>query len=487
MPARSSDSGGLGSLYESLPRWAQTLAVNAYGLRTLARKAAWHRYLDEIAFTETLPRNEQVEYVRERLREMLKHAIRTVPRYGSYRGLLDELGDPETDVFALLGRLPVVTKNEVAADRESFLSTEPGATKIVSTMTSGTTGTPFTTSMSDETLMRGDALWWRRNLWTGWRPGEWIVRLVGDHVVPMDEADPESPWRVSWVDKRIYLSTWHLSAKTAAAYLDLLEAKRPEYIMGYPSSLEILSAFCLESGRKLVWSPKAVWYSSEAMFEHQRVLIERVFRAPIHGLYGCAERLISAAECPHGSFHLSLVDAFAEGQFGMLESMRPTTITTLMNRVMPLVRFQLGDVLEFFPGDECPCGRTLPLMKPAVAREGDWIETPSGRRVAPAALTLVVKDLEGVRRSQIAQVGDRKVVVRVDAEESVVRSVDGPIRERLDSVFGGEMEIKVERRTDIERMATGKTRFVVREDRPRGDRTAEPGQTDAPADNRTSG
>jgi len=137
----------------------------------------------------------------------------------------------------------------------------------------------------------------------------------------------------------------------------------------------------------------------------------------------------------------------------------------LLNRVMPLIRFQLGDVLEFYPDESCRCGRTLPIMKPVVAREGDWIETPSGHRVAPAALTLVLKDLDGVRRSQIAQVSDRKVVVRVDADEDVVRSVSEVLRDRLGKVFGGEMEVEVEHCTDIRKTSTGKTRFVVREDR----------------------
>jgi phenylacetate-CoA ligase len=399
---------------------------------------------------------------------MLSHAIRTVPRYQSYSRLLGELGDPNVSAFSVLGELPVVTKDEVAADRAAFLSSVLGTSKIVTTRTSGTTGTPFVTAMSDETLMRGDALWWRRNLWTGYRRGDWIVRLVGDHVVPMEQTDPDKPWRISWVDRRIYLSTWHLNPSTAEQYLDLLEVRRPGYIMGYPSSLEILSAFCAESGRALKWSPKMVWYSSEVMFDHQRDLITRVFRAPIRGLYGCAERLISAAECERGSFHLSLVDAYAEGQFGRLEATRPTAVTTLFNKVMPLVRFQLGDILEFFPDGACACGRTLPIMKPLVAREGNWIETPSGRRVSPAALTLVVKDLEGVRRAQIAQVSDGKVVVRVDADEHVVRSVSDTLSERLDRVFGGEMEVVVERRTDLKRAGTGKVMFVVREDRDPG-------------------
>jgi phenylacetate-CoA ligase len=462
MKARDVIHHSAGDIYDRLPRPAQTLVLNLFGIRNRARMAAWKEYLAEIAFTERLERTEQVAYVATRLRDILGHAVRTVPRYQPYAHLLKELRDPSADIFSLLGEFPIVTKGEVIADQSAFLSSDPGSSKIVKTKTSGTTGTPFTTWMSVETFTRADALWWRRNAWSGHRPGDWIARLVGDPIVPLAESSPRRPWRISWIDRRIYLSTWHLNPTTAQDYLDVLEQRRPAFIMGYPSSLEILSAFCLESGRSLAWSPRAVWYSSEAMFAHQRELIERVFRAPIVGLYGCAERLVSASQCEEGRFHLSLVDGFAEGQFGVLEAREPAAITTLMNKAMPLIRFQLGDVIEFSPDEPCPCGRTLPTMKPTVARQGDWLETPSGQRVAPAALTLVFKDLPGVRRSQIVQIDDRTLEIHVDADEDAMGPASEILKDRMGKVVSGEMEIRCVRDTELTMNASGKVQFVIR-------------------------
>lgn len=462
MKARDVIPHSAGDIYDRLPRPAQTLALNLFGVRNRARIGAWNRYLAEIAFTERMERSKQVAYVAERLRYMLEHTVRTVPRYKSYAHLLKELSDPSANVFSLLTEFPIVTKGEVITDETAFLSTDPGSNRIVKTKTSGTTGTPFTTWMSEETFTHADALWWRRNLWSGYRSGDWIARLVGDPIVPIAESSPRKPWRISWVDRRVYLSTWHLNPLTAQEYLDVLERRRPAFIMGYPSALEILSAFCLESGRSLTWRPRAVWYSSEAMFAHQRELIGRVFRAPIVGLYGCAERLISAAQCEEGRFHLSLVDGFAEGQFGGLEAGEPAVMTTLMNRAMPLVRFQLGDVLEFSPDEVCPCGRTLPTMKPTITRQGDWLQMPSGQRVAPAALTLVFKDLPGVRRSQIVQIDDRTLEIHVDADEDAMGPVSELLKDRMGKVISGEMEIRCVRDTELTVNASGKVQFVVR-------------------------
>jgi phenylacetate-CoA ligase len=319
--------------------------------------------------------------------------------------------------------------------------------------------------MGIDTFTRTDALWWRRNVWSGYRNGEWIARLVGDPVVPISESAPRKPWRVSWVDRRIYFSTFHLNRDTAMTYIDVLERHRPEYIMGYPSSLEILSSFCVDEGRALSWKPKAVWFSSEPMLDHQREIVSRVFRAPVRGLYGCAERLISAAQCHSESYHLSLVDGFAEGQFGILPASEPALLTSLMNRVMPFVRYRLGDVLTFKPAATCPCGRTLPIIEPVITKLQDWLETPSGRKISPSAVSWNFQDLPGVRRSQVAQVDDGTIVVRVDADEETVAAVSDTIRERMERLFFGEMEIRIVRTDDIEMMESGKAKFVVRENR----------------------
>jgi phenylacetate-CoA ligase len=321
-----------------------------------------------------------------------------------------------------------------------------------------------------DVFTKTDALWWRRNAWSGYRRGEWIARIVGDWIAPLSPSGSRDPWRISRVDRRLYLSSFHLSPEAARSYLDVLERRRPEYLMGYPSSLEILAAYCLDAGRTLAWSPKRVWFSSEPMYEHQRELITRVFRAPIVGLFGSAERIVSAAECESGSYHLAMVDGFVEGQFGRLDPHEPARVTTLMNRVMPLIRFELGDIISVRPDAVCPCGRTLPVIEPVVTKHEDWVDTPSGRRVSPSALTWAFKDLRGVRRSQIVQISDRTVEVHVDADESAMDGITRLLGERLGELFFGEMDVTVVRDTEIRIMQSGKSRFVVR--RPAAGRAA---------------
>jgi phenylacetate-CoA ligase len=447
--------------YDASPRAGQNLMVNVYGLRTIKRIRAWNKIIDNFAPSEHWEKEEQVKYVSDCLRVVLPHAIRTVPRYKTFKYLLPYINDQKRDVFPVLSEFPVIRREDVFADPASFRSLAPGTRRIVKTVTSGTTGTPFTTWMELDTFTATDALSWRRTIWSGYRKGEWIARLVGDPIVSLGHSYPDKPWRISWTDKRLYLSTFHLNAQTARLYLDILERRKPAFLMGYPSSLEILSRFALEGNRVLLWQPRMILFSSEPMYEHQRSIIRRVFRAPMRGLYGCAERIVSAAECEHGSYHLSLVDGYVEGQFGILPLAEPALITSLMNKVMPLIRFQLGDVIHPMQDTKCPCGRTLPIIDPVVTKEENWIETPSRRRVSPSALTWAFKDMQEVKHSQIIQVNKDLVEVHLDVNNGSFSRVAISLKERLDKMFFGEMKIKFVRNTAIKISSSGKTRFVI--------------------------
>lgn len=209
--------------YDILPRPLQTAALNAYGLRTLARAARHERFLRQIAPSETWTGVQQREYVANRLRGLLEHAINHVPRYRGLRHLLPDLRGSDADVMAVLGQFPRVTRAEILADSSAFLSNAFDRRELVATVTSGTTGTPIKTLLERHALDAGDALWWRRALWAGHERGDWTARLVGDHVVALSETAPLRPYRLSLVDRRNYLSTVHLDERTARAMKGLLQ------------------------------------------------------------------------------------------------------------------------------------------------------------------------------------------------------------------------------------------------------------------------
>ena len=446
-------------IYDASGRPLRILYLNAYGLRNNARYRSWERLLDGIEYTERLDREARIRFVGERLVETIGFAIRHVPYYGRFSSLARELNP--SNVYTVLGELPVVDKEEINKDPKAFMAV--GRRRCLTSRTSGTTGTPLYVHMDGHTFLLGDALWWRRTKWAGFEKGDWIARLVGDPIIPLKVKEPNKPWIVSRTDRRIYLSTFHLSRSAARRMGEMLNRRRPAFVMGYPSSLEILCNYLSESGFEIGWRPKAILFSSEPLYPHQERIVRRVFKTEIRGLFGSGERVISAAQCEEGSYHLSLVDGYLEGQFGIMANRRPGTVTTLTNRVMPLIRYEIGDVIEAEPAFDCPCGRTLPVIDPVITKQEDFVITPSGRRISPSAVVwaFIHQDITGVNKGQVVQEDVRSVKVYLDTDEPHFLEYRDMLKEAMEKVFFHEMDVEIVRTDRIEVMRSGKSRFIV--------------------------
>lgn len=449
----------LKNLYSNSPRFFQNLYVTAYGIRNLSRFRKWDKLIADIEFTERLERQKQIELVDSKLKDIIDHALVHVPFYRKYSALRADLG--RLSAYEILKELPVTNKAVINEDPTAFLADnqDPG----VISKTSGTTGIPFTIHMDKESFLLGDALWWRRTKWAGHQKGDWIARLVGDPVIPLHDADPDKPWRISWFDRRIYFSTFHLTEKTAVSIGEFLNRQKPAYIMGYPSSLEILCHYLKQSGFQMGWDLKNVFFSSEPMHAHQEPVISEVFQAEIRGLYGSGERVVSAAQCAHGNYHLSIVDGFVEGQFGIMEDVKPAAVTTLTNKLMPLIRYQVGDEIATQPDLECPCGRTLPVISPIITKHEDYIFTPSGRKIAPSAVVwaFIHQDIRDINKSQVVQEDERTVRVYLNTDQESYLKYRDVLKSSMTDVFFGEMDVEVVRSDQIDVMKSGKSRFIV--------------------------
>jgi len=452
----------LKNIYSYSPRFLRSIYVNLYGVKNILRFRKWNRLIEEIQYTERLERGKQVEYTESRLKDIIRTAVNNVPFYSKYAPLVEEMENGSA--FDVLPEFPVIDKETINRNPGAFISTSAG--RSVDSKTSGTTGTPLTVQMDKYTFVLTDALWWRRTMWAGYRHGDWIARLVGDPVIPLRVKEPEKPWIVSRFDRRIYLSTFHLSRNTASRIGAMLNREKPAFIMGYPSSLEILCGFLGEQGFRADWKPKNVLFSSEPMYPHQEKIIRKVFSADIRGLFGSGERLVSAAQCEEGAYHLSLVDGYVEGQFGIMENVRPAAVTTLTNKVMPLIRYQIGDVIETCPEAKCACGRTLPEISPVITKQEDWIITPSGRKISPSAVTwaFIHLEIEGIKNAQVVQSDRSSVKVCLNTGENNFAKYKEVLKKSMNDVFFGEMDVEIVRtdRIDISN-SSGKSRFVVNE------------------------
>jgi phenylacetate-CoA ligase len=191
---------------------------------------------------------------------------------------------------------------------------------------------------------------------------------------------------------------------------------------GYASALGLLAQEQL-AGRLQI-HPSIVISSAEPLSDENRLLIRQAFGVPPRNNYGCSEGGVVGYECNHGRMHINAdwilfepIDANHDPvPAGQLSDR--TLITNLANRVMPILRYELGDRAALLP-DACDCGITLPLIR-LEGRTDEILrfQSAAGQSVPvlPLALWSVIKETPGVLKFQAIQIAPDALKIRLEAK-----------------------------------------------------------------------
>jgi phenylacetate-coenzyme A ligase PaaK-like adenylate-forming protein len=203
-----------------------------------------------------------------------------------------------------------------------------------------------------------------------------------------------------------------------------LNELQPAMFSGYASALGLLAQEQLEG--RLNIHPAIVISSAEPLSPENRSLIQQAFDVPPRNNYGCSEGGVMGYECKRGRMHLNAdwiifepVDAGHNPvPAGQLSDR--TLITNLANRVMPIIRYELGDRVSLLP-EPCDCGITLPVVQ--VEGRTDEIlrfKSSSGQLipVLPLALWSVLKETPGVLKFQAIQTAADELRIRLEPKHA---------------------------------------------------------------------
>lgn len=380
---------------------------------------------------------------RERLNELVRFARANSRFYAEkYRGLPDDVTDvrllpPVTKVELMEHFDDVVTDASVRkADVLQYISDlgnigKPYLGKYMVWTTSGTTGTPgifledknWDAVITAVNVLRMGGEWYNMEVIRGMMKagGNSASVFAGNgHFLGVTMLERQRASNRSR-GKRIRLIPVTLPLHEIVKQLNDLQ---PAMFSGYASALGLLAQEQLEG--RLNIHPSIVISSAEPLSDENRELIQKAFGVPPRNNYGCSEGGVMGYECNHGEMHINAdwiifepVDAnhnpVPAGQLS-----NRTLITNLANRVMPIIRYELGDRVTLLP-KKCDCGITLPLIK--VEGRTDEIlrfESSSGGLipVLPLALWSVIKETPGVLRFQAIQTAPDSLKIRLEAKHA---------------------------------------------------------------------
>jgi phenylacetate-CoA ligase len=450
----------VGEGYETLPDVAQDLVCSAYGAQELVRRRGLPAQAARVrASIECLHWDETSldRIVRERLRLVLD-AARGLAGYADVPRRLD-------DPVAELTHWPILGKEPVRQTPEGFL-TRPIASTDICTWTSGTTGGAMAVwkprSAVRELFLSRDVFM----AWHGVEPTDRRATFTGKVAVPRDS---ERVWRLNLPGRQLVLSQYHISPATASAYYQVLKRWRPAVLGGYPSTMAGLARVLRGAGARL--HIPVVESSGEVLTSEVRELLATVFSARVVDKYGSSENLAYACECPAGRKHLFAgygVIEVVDADGGPVPVGEPGRIlmTSLTNDLMPLVRYEVGDVGALGTAGRCPCGRTSPTIDSVQGRQDDTLATRDGRMGIAIGAFNTLRGMEGVEALQLVQHGFDEFEVRAVLNGARIErpSFETGIRAGLDRILGSDPRrtVRFDYPPDLERSPGGKIRNTIR-------------------------
>lgn len=377
-----------------------------------------------------------------------------------YRAVGFELGDVgRAGWFELL---PPVTKDHL---RNFFAEmTDPSQKQYccVST-TGGSTGVPTKTGYDGR--IAEEAFSWRLQEWFGVHPWD-------DHAYVW--RDTRVTWKQRFVNKVLWWPTRHLkldasfmTEKSMCAFLKKYNRMRPALLQGYVGAITQLAQYVVENNL-CVWRPKFVWVTSAPISAVQRQMIIDAFHAPVCDQYGSCEIRWIAQQCSEcrglhvnvEHVHIEYVDDLNQpvpkGIFGR------TLLTNLEDTVFPLIRYENGDRGRWLP-EQCPCGRTLPVIDAVKGRESESFVLPSGKTINGEFLTTIFDtNPDLVRGFRVVQHKDMSITVEcIPSSDHVGTQIESIVRSFKDRI-GEEVTVDCQFVQEISH-DRGKLRFVVRE------------------------
>ncbi|HKB04905.1 MAG TPA: phenylacetate--CoA ligase family protein [Gemmataceae bacterium] len=429
---------------------------------------AWKAKSPHLKYLRTLERtqNDPPEVIRDRqlaaVRAMVRHAWETVPFWrhrwrelGLHPDALESLDD--------LRQFPILAKADLRAHGGRLRSSACDDRSLSSKTTSGSTGVPLTVVVDQDAMAWKRAGTIRSDQWSGWRLGMRVARLWGHGAA--ERGGWKARLRRHFVDRESFLNTLGIDRPRLRAFADHLRRNAPGLLFGHAHSLYLFAAYVRKYCPGTV-RPVGVVSAAMTLHDWQRAVIERAFGRPVTNRYGCEEVSLIACECEeHRGLHLNADSVYCEVVPDDRLSAGPNAgrllITDLTNRAMPLIRYQVGDVV--IPSDRtCRCGRGLPLIEQVVGREADYVLTPTGTLISGISLTdHFATEIRGAAQVQIVQEKLRFLRLRMVAGEGFGPDSHGQIETLVRNTFGTDMGYEVELVDAIPQEPSGKYRFCV--------------------------
>lgn len=419
----------------------------------LVSGGSYMRELKKWRKIEKLSTEEIMNLQQEKLLKLIKFACNHVDFYKELNIVFDT-----NDPYVLINRFSIINKQYVNQNIEKFLSVKHKE-KFTALYSSGSSGNPGVVYIDKKTHSRIRALntlFWE---WGDYKIGYPTLQLGATLKRSFEKRVKDMLFNVD------YQEAFNLDDQIILEVLKKYINKKAFFI-GYASGLYTYAKVAKK------YNVNVQFYSvislGDKMFDHYRELIEEQFKCKVFVTYGSNEGFSIASEAADGKMYQISPHVYIEILNKDLKPVKPgevgkAYVTSLDNYVMPLIRFDIGDLVALSeePASEQNL-KPFPLVAKVIGRDTDIIYTRSGKSLIVHFFTVIMGRRNDIEQFRVVQINMDKIVIEYIPTlffgASTLAEINSRVREYVSEE---ELEVEFKEVEKIPNSPSGKPQIIV--------------------------
>ena len=396
------------------------------------------------------------EYQRVAFLDLLRHCHAHVPWY---RHQIESCNLELSDNFAVedLRRLPILTKEHIHEAGANLHSDDAWKRKAFPNSSGGSTGKPVVFLQDKAFYARSViAAKFMYNEILGKKAGEAEINLWGSMRDIERGSLGAKQSIVNFVYNRRFQNFFLVDDARLKRFVDEINRHKPVSMWAYVESIDLLAKF-IRKHELAVHSPRFIVSTAGTLHSGVRDNVQEVFRCPVYNQYGSREFGAIAFEMhdqdglrglPYLN-HAEIVDG-------------KIIVSSLTNYSMPLLRYEIGDTAEPWPGaQDQKFGCRRKVFKAITGRVHSHFRTARGELVHGLFFTHQFYFLDWVKQFQVVQESLDDIVCHLVSADEPVKADMERIRESIRGAMGASCNVEFQFTDRIAPSASGKHLYTI--------------------------
>ena len=270
------------------------------------------------------------------LEKILEHAVNSTKYYSQFKG-------------CNIQEFPFLTKKIVRKEFENLKSNDLYKRKHYINSSGGSTGEPTRLIQDQEFHVACKFVRYEQKEWIGYKFGDPMIVLWGNDEEFLQGTMGLKPKVINFLKNVTFLNTYRMGeADKLNEYIEIINRKKPSFILSYVQSIYNLAKFAKENKIK-IHPVKTIMTSAGTLYPFIKQELEEAFGAKICNRYGSREvgniastgKGIDELKISVNNVYVEIIDEKGnlcpDGVEGEI------VVTSLTNYAMPFIRYRIGD------------------------------------------------------------------------------------------------------------------------------------------------